>query len=144
MPAASMEVARKEILARFQAAIAASSFPNIKVDYEGVKKAPPAGTAPFIRAGVRHKAGGAVSLGTLNSKRRHQQEGTFFAQVFVPVGKGNSESDPICGVILNAYRTGGPTASGVQFLRPHPEEVGEDGAWWQVNCLVDFQYDLIQ
>ena len=151
MPAANTATARDEILARLKAALDASSFSSIKVVYEDTKEDHPTTDGvkapqgqPWIRAGVRHADGTQASLGGINGKRRQEMSGLVFIQLFTPAGDGFKDADALVEVILNGYRTGGATASGVQFRSARFAEVGKDGVWQQTNCLVDFQYDLIR
>lgn len=153
MPVATVTTARNEILARLKAAIDGSSYSNIKVIYDDARGDQPAGDTappevpagkPWLRVGVRHSDGTQVSLGSVNGKRRQEVSGLVFVQVFTPAGDGLKQSDEIVEVVLDAYRTGGATPSGVQFRSARFAEIGKDGAWHQTNCLVDFLYDQIR
>lgn len=153
MPVASVTVARDEILARLKAALDASDFSGITVVYDDAKNRQPGdekdpakvpGGKPWLRVGVRHSDGVQASLGSVNGKRRQEMSGLVFVQAFTPAGDGLKESDRLVEVILDAYRTGGATASGVQFRSARFAEIGKDGAWHQTNCLVDFLYDQIR
>lgn len=158
MPAADTATARNEILARLKAALDASPFTGIAVVYDDAVADHPKGEVavtpptpapvpsgkPWLRVGVRHADGNQVSLGSINGKRRQEQSGVVFVQMFTPGGDGQKIADPLGDVILDAYRTGGATPSGVQFRSARRAEVGKDGAWFLTNCLVDFQYDLIR
>ena len=156
MPASTVRDARDEILARLKAAIDASSFASIRVIWDDAAGEPdlgdpsntppppdaPAGV-PWLRAGIRHADGRNASLGSINGKKRHEMSGLVFVQVFTPAGDGLKKSYDIVQVVLDAFRSGGATASGVQFQRARFREIGKSGAWHQTNCLVDFLYDQI-
>lgn len=153
MPVATVTNARNEILARLKAAIDASSYSDLTVIYDdahnsapGTEVDPPQvpSNKPWLRVGVRHSDGAQVSLGSVNGKRRQEMSGLVFVQVFTPAGDGLKQSDEIVEVVLDAYRTGGATPSGVQFRSARFAEIGKDGAWHQTNCLVDFLYDQIR
>lgn len=153
MPPATVTIARDEILGRLKSALDASSYAGITVVYEDSRDDPPSNEPltpavppgkPWIRAGVRHSDGTQSSLGSVNGKRRQTIDGVVFAQVFTPYGDGQTVSDEIVEVVLDAYRTGGATASGVQFRSARFAEVGKSGAWWQVNVTSDFTYDQIR
>lgn len=153
MPATTITQARDEMLARLKAALDASSYAGITVVYDDARQDQPTGDSagpevppgrPWVRAGVRHSGGSQATLGSINGKRRQEMTGLVFMQVFTPFGDGQRASDELVEVLLNAYRTGGATPSGVQFRNVRPEEIGKDGAWWQVNCLADFEYDQIR
>lgn len=156
MPAPDTATARDEILTRLTTALAASPYTGIAVVYDDAAGDHPKGEQapapdpvvpsgkPWLRVGVRHAGGEQVSLGSINGKRRQEQSGILFIQMFTPSGDGHKIADPLGDLILDAYRTGGPTASGVQFRSARRVEVGKDGAWFLTNCLVDFLYDLIR
>jgi hypothetical protein len=155
MPATDTATARDEILGRLQTALDASSYAGIAVVYDdavadipkGEQTPPPAPVPsgkPWLRVGVRHADGTQRSLGSINGKRRQEQSGILFIQMFTPAGDGHKVADPLGDAILDAFRTGGATTSGVQFRSARRVEVGKDGAWFLTNCLVDFQYDLIR
>ena len=153
MPVATVRNARNEILARLKAAFDASDYAAITVVYAAARQdhlaadasppVPPPGK-PGLRVGVRHPDGTQVSLGSMNGKRRQEMSGLVFVQVFTPAGDGLKQSDEIVEVVLDAYRTGGATPSGIQFRSARFAEIGKDGAWHQTNCLVDFLYDQIR
>jgi hypothetical protein len=155
MPAATISAARDEILARLKTALDASTFQGITVVYDDAVQDQPKGEVtpppepvppgkPWLRAGVRHSAGVQASLGTVNGKRRQEMSGLVFIQVFTPSGDGQKGMDDLVEVILDAYRTGGATPSGVQFRSARFAEIGKSGVWHQTNCLADFEYDQIK
>lgn len=153
MPAATVSTARDEILARLKAAIDVSDYSDITVIYDDARQdhpaddtSPPAVPAgkPWLRVGVRHADGTQASLGSVNGKRRQEMSGIVFVQVFTPAGDGLKHSDALVEIVLDAYRTGGATPSGVVFRSARFAEIGKDGAWHQTNCLIDFLYDQIR
>lgn len=156
MPAADTSSARDEVLGRLKTAIDASIYAGIAVVYDdavadipGDEQAPmpdppvPSGK-PWLRVGMRHGDGETASLGSLNGKRRFEQSGILFIQMFTPSGDGQRLADPLGDFLLDVFRSGGATPSGVQFRSARRAEAGKSGAWHQTNCLVDFQYDLIR
>lgn len=157
MPAADTATARDEILSRLKAMLDVS-YADMVVVYDDAVTDQPKGEAPvtppaeppvppgqpWLRVGVRHSNGTQASLGSQNGKRRQEMSGIVFIQMFTPFGDGHKLADPLGDAILDAYRTGGATASGVQFRSARRAEVGKDGAWFLTNCLVDFEYDLIR
>lgn len=158
MPAVDTASARDEILGRLHVALndVSSPYAGIAVVYDDAVADIPGGEqtpAPdpvvpsgqsWLRVGLRHADGEAVSLGTINGKRRYEQSGILFIQMFTPSGDGQRLADPLGDFILDIFRTGGATPSGVQFRSARRIEVGKSGAWLLTNCLVDFQYDLIR
>lgn len=157
MPIATVRQARDEIMARFKAAIdAAPATAGLYVAYEDVAadaplddptNVPPPPDAPagkaWMRIGLRHTAGANASLGGINGKKRHEMSGIVFVQVFTPAGDGLKKSYDIVQVVLDAFRSGGATAGGIQFQSTRFREIGKSGSWHQTNCLSDFLYDQI-
>lgn len=155
MPAPDTATARDEILDRLLTALV-GPYADMAVVYDDAVQDQPKGeqspapdpvvpsTKPWLRVGVRHTNGTQASLGSINGKRRQEQSGVLFIQMFTPLGDGQKLADPLGDAILDAYRTGGATPSGVQFRSARRAEVGKDGAWFLTNCLVDFEYDLIR
>lgn len=156
MPITTVRQARDEMMARLTTVLAASAFSSIKVVYDDVAadvplndptNVPPPPDAPagqpWLRAGARHADGRNASLGSINGKKRHEMSGLVFVQVFTPAGDGLKKSYDIVQVVLDAYRSGGATAGGIQFQRARFREIGISGAWHQTNCLSDFLYDQI-
>lgn len=155
MPAPDTATARDEILARLTAAMV-GPYTGMAIVFDDAVADQPTGPGtpapdppvpaakPWLRVGVRHSDGTQASLGSINGKRRQEQSGILFIQMFTPLGDGHKLADPLGDAILDAYRTGGATASGVQFRSARRVEVGKDGQWFLTNCLVDFQYDLIR
>lgn len=156
MPIATVRQARDEIMARLKAALDASSFSGITVIYDDAEEdvplddptnTPPPPDAPagqpWLRAGLRHTDGRNASLGGINGKKRHEMSGLVYVQVFTPAGDGLKKSYDIVQVVLDAFRSGGATAGGIQFQRARFREIGKSGAFHQTNCLSDFLYDQI-
>lgn len=158
MPAPDTATARDEMLARLKAAVDGSAYAGLSIIYDDAMAdvptdetpaAPPAETntppgKPWLRVGVRHADGAQVSLGSIGGKRRQEMSGLIFIQMFTPAGDGHKLADPLGDFILDVYRTGGATTSGVQFRSARRVEIGKDGPWFLTNLLIDFQYDLIR
>jgi len=150
MPPASRTVARDEMMNRLRVALAASgTYASISVIHDDVQEkqpgveqgvpAVPAGK-PWLRVGVKHDPAGApASIG--GSLKRYEMVGLISVQVFTPYGDGLRISDDLVEVVLDAYRIGGATPSGVQFTSAGSEEIGKDGVWFQANCVIEFTYD---
>lgn len=90
----------------------------------------------FGRAIVRHGRGTRTTLG-INRFRRF---GTVYVQIFVPQGTGTVTirdlSDDIAGGLENV-----PASFGVRIQDVDINELGSDGAYFQVNISADFTYD---
>lgn len=162
MPVASITAARDEILGRLKTALDGSPYTEfVQVIWDDVRnerpgdqdmtdpvppaepepKIPPA--LPWMRVLVQHGPGTQASLGSINGKRRQEMEGIVTVAVFTPHGAGQVRADEIVQVILDCWRTGGSTASGISFRNARFREISKNGPWMQTNVLADFLYDQI-
>lgn len=130
----TVEQARDEMSALFKAA-----WGNRAVIWDGLPGSPPSGRTPWARFTVRHADGGSGAIGN----HRFRRQGTIFIQLFAPVGDGLSAMDPLTKIAMDAYE-GQSTAGGAWFRDVRSREIGPDGDWYQVNVLVDFEYDEIK
>jgi hypothetical protein len=87
--------------------------------------------------------GNQASLANDGGRRRWERTGLVTVQIFVPAGEGLSEAYSLAKTVADAYE-GTTTASGVWFRNVRVNEVGADGAWFQVNALIEFIYDEIK
>lgn len=64
--------------------------------------------------------------------------GSIIVQIFVPMGDGMGPAYTLARLVLQAYRD----ARGAVWYRNHRfREVGDDGAFTQINCTIEFSYD---
>lgn len=88
---------------------------------------------------VLHADGTIASLGTL----LHRQIGIMSGALYVENGRGRIRTaGKLSDSVLKFFQT--QNIAGVRFNNPRINEVGPDGRWWQVNVLVDFQYDIVR
>ena len=114
--------------------------PYVKVLYENIPNDTPNTT--FVRFVVRHfnNAGQTLSGGTGTIRRT--RAGTAVAQIFIPMCEGVKEAYELATEIAQVYE-GKVTNEGVWFLNVRVNEIGPDGAMFQVNVLIDFRYDVL-
>jgi hypothetical protein len=130
----TVQQARDEMSALF-----ATAWSPRAVIWDGLVGKPPSGRTPWARFTIRHAEGGSAAIG----HRKFRREGTIFIQLFAPVGDGLSSLDPLTKIAMDAYE-GQSTAGGAWFRDVRCREIGPDGDWYQVNVLVDFEYDEIK
>lgn len=129
------EAARDEMLAVFKAAWDTTGY---SAQYPDLPGKPPQAEEPWARITVRHELGGQTSLTNAAGAKKFTHVGSLFVQVFVPIGQGGSMGYPLAKLVLDAYRQ----ARGAVWYRNHRfREVGNDGAFTQFNCIIDFTYD---
>lgn len=97
----------------------------------------------WARVTIRHGTGNQASLtGCINGVKRWKNEGIIFVQVFAPVGDGSSLAYDAAQIVLNAFRDS--TETEVWFRKSRINEIGNSGAFEQINVLSDFTYDEIR
>lgn len=131
----SPEAAKDEMLAVFKAMWDPTGY---TAAYPDVPAIPPPTDAPWARITVRHELGGQTSLSNAAGAKKWTHVGTLFVQLFTPIGQGGTVGLQLVKPVLDAYRN----ARGVVWYRNHRfREIGNDGAFNQINCMVDFTYD---
>lgn len=129
------DAARDEILAVFKATWDLTGYAVVWSDNAAQ---PPAAEQPWARVTLRHADGRQTSLTNAGGAKKHTHVGTLYVQLFLPIGQGVTMGYPLARQVLQAYRA----ARGSVWYRNHRfREVGDDGAFEQINCLIDFTYD---
>lgn len=126
--------ARDEMLAVFKAAWDTTGYVAV---YSDVPGSVPSAEDPWARATIRHSTGGQSGFGG-SAVRKFTQAGTLIVQVFAPVGDGLSKAYELAQLLLLAYSQSQGT---VWYRRMRIQEAGNDGAFEQINVLIDFTYD---
>lgn len=88
-----------------------------------------AGSGPPTLGGVGHRSFGRF--------------GTAIARVFTPTGKGLSEGYALAKSISDVYE-GVSTPNGVWFRNVRTQEIGKEGSFFEMQVLIEFQYDEIK
>jgi hypothetical protein len=132
--------ARDRILVPLKTVVTAQSLYAI---YDDTKKAVPTdGSVKWVRISVRHRRGARASLGRNDGKTKNTQGGFVFVEIYTPRENGLVDSDLISAAFAESFRSG---ADGDIWISDVSEvEVGEDGNWFRVDVIADFEYDLIQ
>jgi hypothetical protein len=117
--------------------------PDVPVYWQGVdipSVSPPV-TGPWVRIFIEHTGSQQVSYGPTGA-RRYERNGQVTVQIFTPiaVGGGLTRLEELAVIARDAYEGVG-TASGIFFRNSRISEVGVSEAWWQMNVVLDFQYD---
>lgn len=138
------EQARDEMLSVFRTAwqaaqpIAPVQYPNV-----GQALAPPKTQGPWARVVVAHATGGQRTLAGEAGTRRFGRVGILTAQIFAPVGGGTDLAYNLAQLVVDAYE-GQSTPGGAWFRNTRVNEVGVSDGWFQLNVLVDFDYDQVK
>jgi len=92
----------------------------------------------YARITVRHNLGFDGAIGGTCFTR----QGIITVQIFTKFGEGLSRSDVLTKVALDAFQ-GKSTCGGVWFRNVRPNEVGQNGDFFQVNVIADFEYEEV-
>ena len=77
---------------------------------------------------------------TTQGRRRFETTGSLTVQVFTPFGDGHELGDQIVQVLLDILRAHVGDTSGLWFFGIVPNEIGQDGPWFQTNVSASFRY----
>ena len=96
----------------------------------------------WARVVLRHADGGQASLGGEIGSKRWERSGILFVQVFAPVGDGSTAAYNAAQLVADAFQS--VIGSDVWFRNVRINEVGSNGAFEQINVLVNFFYDDVR
>lgn len=134
--------ARDEILGRLKTTVESSGIvplPTIVWDDQATTISRATNTR-WIRAKLQHIISPQATLGDDLGRRHYTNGGILTVEIRTPFDRGSELWDQIATTIRDAYR-GYSTPGGVWFRNARISEIGNDGAWFQVNVYVDFEYD---
>lgn len=137
---ATFEEAQDEVYGLFKTAWDTTGFIAL---YPNVAGSVPTTPTPWARAKATLFNGGDASLSGALGTRRYERQGLFTAQIFVPAGEGLERAMQLAKIVVDAY-DGQRTASGIWFRNARVADVGPDGDWYQVNVLVNYEFDEIK
>lgn len=112
--------------------------PEVNIYWENVRDQRRADQESWIQFVIRHASGRQASLGGVGN-RDFERLGTAVAAIFVPIGKGLSESYDLAKTVADAYE-GVQSPNGVWFRNVRIQEIGRDGQFHQTQVLVEFAY----
>ncbi len=147
---ANIKTARDEIYSIFVTAWKNNAdSQNVKVLFADVSSDVPVASSansnppPWVRISIQHTNSTQGSLSNDNGRRRWTRTGIVTVQIFTPYGTGLSLADNLAMIALGAFE-GKATPSHVWFYNVRPEEIGQDGAWFQTNVYAEFTYDEVR
>lgn len=132
--------ARDRILTPLKAVVDAQSLYAIYDD--SPKAVPTSGSQKWVRIMVKHRAGSRASLGRADGKGKHTQAGFVFVEIYTPREDGLTDSDILSAAFADSFRNG--TDGDIWYRDVAETEIGEDGNWFRVDVIAEFEYDLIQ
>lgn len=137
---ASRTDARDRILAPLKTVVEAQSLYAIWDDT--VMQVPDDGDLTWVRISVKHRNGSRASLGRKDKTGKHTQAGIVFVELYTPRENGLVDSDVLAAAFAESFRS--PTDGDIWYRDVSEVEVGEDGNWFRVDVIAEFEYDLIQ
>lgn len=114
-----------------------------ELHYANVKSDLPGGDESWGKVSVAHADDFQATLSNETGNRRYRAVGVVTVEVRTPWGDGDAASDALVKLLLNTFRDGG-AAGGIEFRNARPNEIGQDGDWYQVNVIADFEYDVVR
>lgn len=134
------ETAVDEMLSMFKTAWDTTGFP---AHYEEIRSDRSDTSLPWATTRIRHVTSHQSSLNGNIGQRRFTHLGYFTVQIFVPSGKGLQEAYRLAKVVSDAFE-GVSSPSGIWFRNVTPREVDRDGAFFQQNVIIEFNYDEVR
>lgn len=132
--------ARDRILSPLKTVVDAQSLYAI---YDDTAKQPPEdGDTSWVRIQVRHRTGSRASLGRKDGTGKHTQRGFIFVEIYTPREDGLVKSDIYSAAFAEQLRKF-PDGD-IWISEVADNEVGDDGNWYRVDVIAEFEYDLIQ
>lgn len=114
---------------------------NMETLYPDLPGKPPTATdVSWARLSLQNQDGEQGSLSGAHGSRRWDMTGFLTIQVFTPFGAGGVGAYDIAQDLLAAYRGDN---SAVWYTNPRVREIGRDGSFFNVNFIINFQYDQI-
>jgi len=101
--------------------------------YDNQDKQAPTDNSMWCRLSIRP---GSVLRTTVGVKE-YRYVGVIFAQLFGPLGTGDGDLMEMAESIAAVFRS--QTVSGVTYLTPRIEKVGQGAQQYQVNVEIDYQ-----
>lgn len=95
----------------------------------------------YIRVVVRTSVGPQQTLGPVNS-RIFRRTAQIIMQVFTPTDVGTASADSLGQQARAVFE--GASFDGIDCFNAIVNEIGPDGAYYQMNVTVDFRYDEIK
>lgn len=106
--------------------------------YDNVREQREDDTSPWAMVMVRHATGGQDTLGAVGG-RMFSRIGIMIVTINTPSGSGLSSAYSLAKVVADAFE-GTSSPNGVWFRNVRINESGRDGAFYQTNVVIDFEY----
>lgn len=101
-------------------------------------------TTPWCRVTVQHQDGAQVTLSNESGARRFRRYGLITVQIFTEWGKNTTLKNTLKKIVCEAFEGVTTSPGRVTFRNVRPNEIGQDGQWFQTNVLAEFEYDEVR
>lgn len=108
------------------------------VTFDNEAYTPPSG-ARWVRLVMRHTVGLQETLGA-PGLRRFERRGNVIVQCFVPLNAGVAAADELATAARTVFEGKTLGTEAVHFFGVSTREIGNDGAWYQINVEASFLY----
>jgi hypothetical protein len=96
---------------------------------------------PWAWLSMTHVTGGQRTFGPAGQKR-HANGGFVVLEIYAPGRDGLTLAHRLAKIGQNALKNG-RTPNGLTTTQVRLNEIGEDGPWYHINVLADFDYDVV-
>ena len=112
--------------------------PNVPYQKENLKFSEPSPPTKWARVSLRHLRSEQDTMGVIG-QRIYERPANIWCQFFGPVHSGNAGLDALCDSaksFLEGVSFGGIVPAGAA----DPQEIGEDGRWYEVVLIIPVTY----
>lgn len=135
----TMQQAKDLMFATYQTVADANGIASVYPDLPG--NPPESMDASWARLSLQNQDGNQGTLSGDAGTRRWDMVGFLTIQIFTPFGAGGVGAYELAQELLAAYRG---DKGAVWYTNPRVREIGQDGSFFNVNFIINFQYDQIQ
>lgn len=111
--------------------------------YQDVKDARDTSENPWACIFIKHVRSSLSTLSGVVGTRTFTRYGLITIQIFTKIGNGLQESYTLAKTLSDSFE-GNTTPGGVRFRDVRLNEVGRDGQFFQLNVVIEFEYDEIK
>lgn len=144
MPIDTIGEARDEILKHFTTQWNAQTPPVPALFYEDKTQDLPDDDDPYARITVRHNDMAQKTVGGNTGSRIFERDGVVVVQIFAPNNDGLQEADRLANIAHSAFEGQKTAEDRVDFRNVRIREVGQEGPWFQVNVIADFDWYTVK
>lgn len=122
------------------------TVPPVKWPGKPNYNAPGPGDSSWARVAMPGDSGSQSSLANAVGQIRYERNGPIIVQIFTPIAE-DLDADELgrtyAQVVVDAFQ-GSSTSKQIWFRSIDLNIIGENGTFWQVNVVINFNYDQIK